>query len=177
MYKPGDRVVHPNHGAGIVKELRADRADEIEGVDQFYVVELYANRLTVMVPVKNADNLGLREANEELVNKAVEALLEEPCNLPSEFKTRQKELTDKLRSGNTLLIAEVCRDLTWRSKDGQLTSTDSRLLDQARNFVATELAAVRDCEPEQAFAQLESLLSQGIANWTELQKGKTVEIE
>ena len=161
MFREGDKVVHPSHGAGVVREIRnADGASEF---GQYYVIELYANRLTVMVPVGNASSIGLRAANSTLVNQALEALAEQPNYLPNEFKARQKELIDKLRSGNTCSIAEVCRDLTWRSKCGQLTSTDARVLEQARNFVATELAAVRGCALEEAFEELALLLAQNFA--------------
>jgi len=156
MFHEGDRVVHPNHGAGVVKGL--EKADHSDDDREYYVVELYANRLTVMVPVNNASSIGLRMADGQLVDEALEVLSRSPCELPNEFKSRQKELMDKLRSGDTRLIAEVCRDLSHRSRSGQLTSTDSRVLEQARSFVATELAAVRGCEPEAAFAQLSSLL-------------------
>lgn len=164
MFQQGDRVVHPSHGAGVIKELRTAEA-VIEGIDEYYVVELFANRLTMMIPVRNATSLGLREANQALVERALETLTEEPCHLPNEFKTRQKELTDKLRTGDTCQIAEVCRDLTWRSKCGQLTSTDARILEQARSFVATELAAVRGCDPQEASEELSALLAQAMVPW------------
>jgi len=140
----------------VVKGLES--ADHPDEANKYYVIELYANRLTMLVPVGSADNLGLRLADGELVDEALEVLVQSPCDLPSEFKSRQKELMDKLRSGDTRLIAEVCRDLFHRSRAGQLTSTDSRVLEQARNFVATELAAVRGCEPEAAFEELAGLL-------------------
>lgn len=156
MFRQGDRVVHPNHGAGVVKKL--EDADQSDQAEQYYVIELYANRLTMLVPVRSADMLGLRMADGDMVDEALQVLAQNPCDLPSEFKSRQKELMDKLRSGDTRLIAEVCRDLFHRSRAGQLTSTDSRVLEQARNFVATELAAVRGCEPEAAFEELAGLL-------------------
>lgn len=164
MYRQGERVVHPNHGAGVIRDIRS--ADNSTGSGQYYIIELFANRLTVMIPIDNAHVIGLRPADQSLVLEALQALNEKPHHLPSDFKARQKELTDKLRSGNTKLIAEVCRDLTWRSKAGQLTSTDSRLLEQARNFVATELAAVRDCEAQDAFEDLSLLVTQGLALWS-----------
>jgi CarD family transcriptional regulator len=131
---------------------------------EYYVIELYANRLTMLVPVGNADTLGLRLADSSMVDEALRVLVQDPAELPSEFKSRQKDLMDKLRSGDTRLIAEVCRDLYHRSRASQLTSTDARVLEQARNFVATELAAVRGCEPEEAFEELASLLDGTLAD-------------
>jgi len=163
MFRQGEMVVHPSHGAGVVKEILSSAGPD--GSSDYYVVELFANRLTVMVPVANADALGLRAADAAMVDRALTVLSEQPNHLPSEFKARQKELTEKLRSGDTRLIAEVCRDLTYRSKGGQLTSTDARLLEQARNFVATEMAAVRGSRPNVAFDQLSSMLTQGLSLW------------
>ena len=109
MFHQGDRVVHPNHGAGVVKCLEGP--DSTDGNGQYYVIELYANRLTMLVPVGSAGTLGLRMADGDLVDEALAVLVQAPTDLPSEFKSRQKELMDKLRSGDTRLIAEVCRDL------------------------------------------------------------------
>lgn len=162
MFREGDRVVHPNHGAGVVKGF--DTPEGTDGSGEYYVIELYANRLTMLVPVNNADSLGLRLADGDMVKEALHILVQHPGELPSEFKLRQKELMDKLRSGDTRLIAEVCRDLFHRGRASQLTSTDARVLEQARNFVATELAAVRGCEPEVAFEELASLLDGSLAN-------------
>ncbi len=156
MFRQGDKVVHPNHGAGVVKGL--ENPDHDDQSQQYYVIELYANRLTMLVPVGSAGDIGIRMADKSMVDEALAVLTQSPCDLPSEFKSRQKELMDKLRSGDTRLIAEVCRDLFHRSRAGQLTSTDSRVFEQARNFVATELAAVRGCEPEAAFEELAGLL-------------------
>ncbi len=163
VFRQGDKVVHPNHGAGVVRELC--RMNGTGQESEYYIIELFANRLTVMVPVANATSLGLRQASADLVREALATLAGRPEELPNDFKLRQKELTEKLRSGDTRLIAQVCRDLTWRSRWGQLTSTDARLLDHARSFLATELAAVRDCSTEEALAELSSVLVQTVSAW------------
>ena len=85
MFRQGDMVVHPNHGAGVIREIRD--SDGLNGFSSYYIVELFANRLTVMVPRENAVTIGLRQADPSLVTQAKEVLNEQPQFLPSE--TRQ----------------------------------------------------------------------------------------
>ena len=58
MYKVGDKVVYPHHGAGTVvkKETR-----EILGEKREYLtIKILHNDMTVNVPSENADKVGLR---------------------------------------------------------------------------------------------------------------------
>jgi len=164
MFCNGDRVVHPGHGGGVIKEIRC--SDALDGFDQYYVIEFFANRLTVMIPLEKADDVGLRLADPDMLDRALGVINERPNHLPSDFKVRQKELTEKLKSGDTCLVAEVYRDLSWRSRAGHLTSTDARVLEEARNLLATEFAAVRGCEADEAIAEVSSLLGNALEQWT-----------
>ena len=45
----GDKVVYPNHGVGVVEEIRTR---QIVGAEQeFYHLRIFSNETTVMVPV------------------------------------------------------------------------------------------------------------------------------
>jgi CarD family transcriptional regulator len=57
-FKKGDKVIYPNHGIGVVEEI-LDR--HIGGSSQaFYSLRILANDSTVMVPVNNTSEVGLR---------------------------------------------------------------------------------------------------------------------
>ena len=59
MYKVGDKVVYPHHGAGTVvkKETR-----EVLGEKREYLtIQILHNDMTVNVPAENAEAVGLRK--------------------------------------------------------------------------------------------------------------------
>ncbi len=73
MYKVGDKVVYPHHGAGTVvkKEVR-----EVLGEKREYMtIQIAHNDMVVNVPTENAERVGLRRViSEDMVTKVVKAL-------------------------------------------------------------------------------------------------------
>src|SRR5438046_10671005 len=73
LYKVGDKVVYPHHGAGTVvkKETR-----EVLGQKREYLtIQILHNDMTVNVPSENAEKVGLRKVIEEdLVAVVLKAL-------------------------------------------------------------------------------------------------------
>lgn len=63
MFAPDDLVVYPAQGLGKIE--RIDRQN-IGGIAcQFYIVRIRINNITLMVPVNNAANVGLRNLTPE----------------------------------------------------------------------------------------------------------------
>ena len=56
-FKIGDRVVYPNHGIGIIESIQEASTGRI---NKFYRLRLMANDSTVMVPMANISQVGLR---------------------------------------------------------------------------------------------------------------------
>ena len=59
MYKIGDSVVYPMHGAGIIEDIEVK---EVLGKEQsYYVVRMPIGDMKVMVPMENASGVGMRD--------------------------------------------------------------------------------------------------------------------
>ena len=69
LYKVGDKVVYPHHGAGTVvkKEVR-----EVLGEKREYMtIQIAHNDMVVNVPTENAERVGLRRViSEEMVTRS-----------------------------------------------------------------------------------------------------------
>src|SRR4029079_13963161 len=73
LYKVGDKVVYPHHGAGTVvkKEKRTILGQERE----YLTIKILHNDMTVNVPAENAERVGLRKViDEEMVEQVLEVL-------------------------------------------------------------------------------------------------------
>ena len=73
MYKVGDKVVYPHHGAGTVvkKETRTVLGEKRE----YLTIKILHNDMTVNVPSDNAERVGLRKViDEQMVSKVLKAL-------------------------------------------------------------------------------------------------------
>ena len=59
MYKIGDSVVYPMHGAGVIEDIEQK---EILGKNQsYYVIRIPIGDMKVMVPMDNAQGVGMRD--------------------------------------------------------------------------------------------------------------------
>src|SRR5438874_13515717 len=89
LYKVGDKVVYPHHGAGTVvkKESR-----EVLGTKREYLtIKILHNDMTVQVPSENADAVGLRRViGEKEVGVVLKALTGGSTEMPKNWNRRFK---------------------------------------------------------------------------------------
>jgi CarD family transcriptional regulator len=135
-------VVYPAQGVGKVERIESQ---EIGGSKaDFYIVRILINNVTLMVPVTNADNVGLRSlTSTEQAAKVLDYL-----NDRSDFtgytgqnwNRRYREYSEKLKSGNLLDVAYVLKELLLIGRDKDLSFGERRLLEQAMNLLTLELS-------------------------------------
>ncbi len=142
MFKVNELVVYPSQGVGSVERIESQ---EIGGVKaDFYIVRILSNNVTLMVPVLNAENVGLRH----VCNKKTGGEIFESLNDRSEFtgytgqnwNRRYREYSEKLKSGDLYDVAYVLKELFLIGKDKELSFGERRLLEQAMGLVSMELA-------------------------------------
>ncbi len=154
MFSTGDAIVHPTRGVGVVVDIQER---EWQGSNsQYYQIELLGREpsLQLMVPIQEADELGIRRAIQKCeVERVWRVLLSEPEDLPGNHKTRHALLTDRLHTGDVFQIAEVLRDLTWRQQvQDHLTTRGRRIHKEALTFLAGEIAAAEGIDVAEAVA-------------------------
>jgi CarD family transcriptional regulator len=161
MFEVGDKVVHPAHGAGVVSGI--EEKELLDDFSQYYIIELAATEMKLMIPVRTAEEIGLRPVARPAEVRAIyETLDSEPRDLVNDFKKRQAILTAQLKSGEILDVAEVVRDLYWRNEDSPLSPTESRQLEAAKEQLAGELSLAEDEDVEDALARIEEVLLQSV---------------
>jgi CarD family transcriptional regulator len=149
MFDIGDKVVHPAHGAGLVKGIKEQ--DLLEQYHRYYVIDLAVDDRTLMIPVSNAEEIGLRSISQEAALSRVWRTLSGAGKaLSDDYKKRQKRVQEKLKTGNVIKVAEVIRDLSFLKREDHLTSFDTKLLDRAQQFLACEVALVEGVQVSEA---------------------------
>jgi len=163
MFSIGDKVVHPYHGPGRITNL--EEKDMPNGAKEYYVIDIPIRDLTVYVPLKRMDELGVRMAMPRTkVTGVLKTLQSKPNLLPKDYKERQEEVWEKLKTGRPTLIAETVRDLSWRKARAHLTKRDSELLKRGQDLLAAEMALVSGIEVSEATEQIEAVLETAMAN-------------
>src|SRR5215218_4240656 len=168
LYKVGDKVVYPHHGAGTVvkKETR-----EVLGQKREYLtIRILHNDMTVQVPAENAEAVGLRPViDEKMVEVVVKALKGGGTQMPKNWNRRFKHNRDKMKTGDVLELAEVVRNLSLRDHEKGLSTGEKQMFVKAKKILASELMYAKGMDEEEAAAWLDEVLV-GTANGSKAAK-------
>lgn len=160
MFNTGDAIVHPTRGVGVVVDI--EEREWQGSSSQYYQIELLGREpsLKLMIPIQEADELGIRRAIQDSeVEEVWRVLSSEAEDLPNNHKTRHKVLRDKLHAGDVFQVAEVLRDLTWRQREeDHLTTRGKRIYKEALMFLAGEIAAAQGIDVAHAEGQIRERL-------------------
>lgn len=166
QFSIGDKIVHPHRGPGRVVDV--EQREFLEGEKRYYVLEIPAQGMTVRIPVRKADELGLRPAMPRAtVARVLHTLGSKPHRLSKDYKERQEIVWEKIKTGRPIATAEAVRDLNWRKRRDHLTKRDSELLQRGQDFLAAEMALVLDTDVSEANKSIESALDVAMVALTE----------
>jgi CarD family transcriptional regulator len=165
-FSVGDKVVHPHHGPGEITGI--EHRELLAGKKHYFVIEIPVTELTVYVPTGKVDEVGVRSAmGRATVSRVLSKLSSRPRRLSEDYKQRQEEVWEKLRTGRVMQLAEVVRDLTWHEKRDHLTKKDSELLMQGTQRLAAEMALVSGAEFSDMEQMIDDVLDTSMSNTVE----------
>lgn len=154
----GDKVVYPHHGAAIIE--RREKKSAFGEEKEYLVLRLSYGDLTLMVPVDNTEEVGLREViDKDEVEDVFEVLRRKDARMPTNWSRRFKNHVEKLKSGDVYEVAEVVRNLSIRDNEKGLSAGEKRMLAKARQILLSELIFAIDVTPEEAEAKLDEVLT------------------
>lgn len=158
-FSVGDKTVYPAHGVAEVVELKKR---EIGGhTIEMYVLKIVDTDTKVMVPVKNAGTVGLRNiASAEEVDEIFELLSDK--SMPSDSQTwnrRQREYDEKLKTGDVFEIAEVFRDLSLLGSQKDLSFGERTMMENARKLLTTELTYATDGNAQSVDSKIKTAMA------------------
>lgn len=158
MFRKGDKVMYPQHGAAIIEDV-VDR--EMFGEQRTYVKLCFPRAsLTLMVPLDNTKQVGLRGvASTAQVKKVFDLLREAEGWMPILWSQRYKTNLAKLISGDIYKGAELVRDLSLRGRDKGISAAEKRMLAKARQILISELILATDSTEENAEAMLDEVFA------------------
>jgi CarD family transcriptional regulator len=159
VFKVGDKVVYPHHGAG--KIIKKEMKDVLGQQREYLTIQILYNEMTVMVPTENADTAGLRRViDEKAVELVLAVLRDDGSQMPKNWNRRFKHNRDKIKTGDIFELAEVVRNLSIRDLDKGLSTGEKQMFGRAKKILASELMYARDMEEVEATEFLESLLEE-----------------
>ncbi|MDX6409402.1 MAG: CarD family transcriptional regulator [Gaiellaceae bacterium] len=171
MYKVGDKVVYPHHGAGTV--VKREKREVLGEKREYLTIKILHNDMTVNVPSENAEAVGLRKViGEDMVKVVIKALTGGGTAMPKNWNRRFKHNRDKMKTGDILELAEVVRNLSLRDSEKGLSTGEKQMFVKAKKILASELMYAKDMDEEEAAEWLDGVLV-GSANGSTNGRKKT----
>jgi CarD family transcriptional regulator len=157
-FEPGDKVVYPGHGVGEIDSVVLH--DLGGGEQEFYqITMLDSKRTRIMVPVDQADTVGLRRVvDQQSVDKVFEILRDRDFKIDNQtWNRRYRDYSQKLKTGSLYEIAEVLRDLCVLSAGKELSFGEKKMLESAQNLLVSEIAIVKARSYEKVMGELQEI--------------------
>lgn len=142
MYNVGDKIVYPMHGAGVIVGI--EEREILSEKRKYYILRLPVKDMEVMVPVENADEVGVRDIlTREDMDKVFEVLgSEEKVEMPKNWSRRYRFNMDRIKSGDIEEIARVVRALERSDTSKNLSTGERKLLNSAKQIIISEMVLV-----------------------------------
>ncbi|MCL0068038.1 CarD family transcriptional regulator [Peptococcaceae bacterium] len=158
MFKVGDKVTYPMHGAGIIEAI--EEREILGEKREYYVLRLPISDMKVMIPVNKTNNIGLREViDEDGIKRVIGILSGDTTNMSTNWNRRYRANMEKIKSGDIFEVAEVVRNLIKREMERGLSSGERKMLENARQILISELVLAAEIEEKKAQYMIEQALA------------------
>jgi CarD family transcriptional regulator len=139
VFKVGDKVACPPHGVGVI-EGKEER--EVGGRKLVYFrISLIGKNMSILVPEASIESSGIRPIlSEKDIEEIFKFLSEVPTNISEKWTVRHRLNVDRLKTGNIKELATVVRNLSFRSKDKELSYSEKRMFEEAFGKLSEEIA-------------------------------------
>ncbi|MBQ6555693.1 MAG: CarD family transcriptional regulator [Firmicutes bacterium] len=136
MFAIGERVLYPMYGAGVIEEIEDKLVDGIKTV--FYVLKISVGNLKVVISVNKAEEKGIRTLlSPDKVLEIIEKT--DAIDMPNNWNLRYKENLERLKSGDLKTEVEVYKTLILRERIKMLSSTEKKMLLNAKQIIVSEI--------------------------------------
>jgi CarD family transcriptional regulator len=134
----GQKVAYPTQGVCLVEEFKQRAVGKC--LMSGYSLRVLSDNSTIFVPEENADSVGIRPLiSTSQCRKLIDKLSEDFEPVPCDWKTRSREFTEKLRSGDVFQAADVLKMLTFLSHEKKLSFREQTLLEKAKFLIVSEI--------------------------------------
>lgn len=147
MFSINQKVVYPGHGVAIIQSI----LEKCLGGSSvfFYELRFLEKDMTILLPVNNVSNVGVRElASSQTIETLYKLVATKDIKTSvhdvssSSWNKRSKRYQGLLRSGDLLEIAKIYRELSYIACHKELSFGERGLLTQTEQLLAQEIALV-----------------------------------
>ena len=130
----------------------------------------------VMVPTAKAEEIGVRNIiDKETAGKVINVLEQDSTEMSMKWNKRYRDNVEKMKSGDIFEVADIVRNLSFKQKDKGLSTTEKKMLLNAKQILVSELVLAESKGKEEVEELVENKINMsyemhGIGSTEELQK-------
>ena len=159
MFRIGDQVVHPMHGAGVIDDIVREKVTG--SMKEYYVFKMPVGGLILKIPTANCQTIGIRSVS---TPSEVESFLAGIPSLEVEvnanWNKRYQENLMRLKSGDLNEVARVVKALMHRESRRSLSTGERKMLHSAKQIIISEMVLAEGCAYQDAEARLDHAIRQ-----------------
>jgi CarD family transcriptional regulator len=153
----GQKVAYPSQGVCLVEEIEKKTIGECSM--KFYSLRVLSDNSTILVPMANAESVGIRPIISSIqCKKLIKKLSTDFSEISSDWKSRSKEFSEKLRSGDVFEAADVLKKLTFLSYEKKLSFREQNLLEKAKFLIISEITNADVADEESLSDEIDRLV-------------------
>lgn len=158
MFRPGDKIVHPMHGAGVVDSIVTQKTNGV--TRDYYILKLPVGGMVLMIPTETSDAIGVRAViDADQAEEIIAAIPSIPVDVTPGWNQRYRENMARLKSGELLEVAQVVKGLARRENARGLSTGERKMLHTAKQILISELVMARDAD----YMETEQLVNAALA--------------
>lgn len=139
MFKCGDKILYPMHGAGVVENI--EEKNVLGHNQKYYIVSLPTKNMKVMIPVSKSDSLHLREITDsKFIPDVFDVFTKDYVDRGLNWNKRYKMNLEKVKSGDIFELANVINDLMQRDIKRGLSTGERKMLNDSKHLFISEVA-------------------------------------
>lgn len=156
--KIGQKVAYPSQGVCKVEHIEKKTIGDTE--IKCYLLRVLSDDSTILVPMQNAENVGIRPLISSIqCKKLIKRLSDDFSLISCDWKTRSKEFTEKLRTGCVFEAADVLKKLTFLSIEKKLSFREQTLLEKSRFLIVSELSNAEKADESALNQEIDKLVA------------------
>lgn len=145
MFSIGDKILYPMHGAGIIHKI--EDKDILGETRKYYMLKLPFGDMSVMIPVDNSNDIGIRPIIQAAeIDQVFSVLREVSSEMSGNWNKRQRDNMERLKTGDVMQVAAVVRDLIRFDRIKKLSTGEKKMLNNARQILESELVLAGEIE-------------------------------
>ena len=157
MFRVGDKVVHPMHGAGVVDGIVQRKINGV--VRDYYSLKLPIGGMLVMIPTENCEEIGVRAIlSMDETERVLGALAAVQVEIDPNWNHRYRENMLRLKSGDIMEVAKVVKSLAQQDRRRGLSTGERKMLHSAKQILVSEIGLSQSISYQEAESRIDAAL-------------------